>query len=256
MSLSVSGVGVSMRGRVVLSDVSFHAARGELVILAGPNGAGKTTLLKAIARLIAASGSVSWEGADLHAMSAAERARILAYLPQGHVAHWPITVRDAVAIGRAPAASSLTRLKDIDRKAIEAALAATDTAQFADRPITALSGGERARVMLARALAADAPLLLADEPVASLDPAHQLAVMELLARTAYAGRLVIAVIHDLTLAGRFADRVLLMNDGRLVADGAASEVLTPEQVARVFHVESVRVAAAGGDVLLPWTPSR
>ena len=139
---------------------------------------------------------------------------MMAYLPQGHVAHWPLSARDVVAIGRAPFTSSLARLSRADRDAVEHALAAVGAHAFADRPVTELSGGERARIMLARALAVGAPILLADEPAASLDPAHQLAVMDLLSAQAKQGRLVIAVSHDLLLAARYADRILVLTGGR------------------------------------------
>lgn len=254
MILSVSGVSVSIRGRTIIADAGFTAARGELVVLVGPNGAGKTTLLKAIAQLLPSRGTVAFDGVPLAALTSHERAKRLAYLPQGHIAHWPISVWDVVAIGRKPTASSLASLPDEDHTAIEAALHATDALAFAHRPITELSGGERARVMLARALAAEAPLLLADEPVTSLDAAHQLEVMQLLSQTAKADRLVIAVIHDLTLAARFADRVLVLDQGRIAGDGPPDAVLTPALVSQVFRVETIRVSAQGKDVLLPWQP--
>ena len=253
MTLTVENLSVAIGGRAVLGGVSFAAERGELIVIAGPNGAGKTTLLRAIASLIPFSGSILWEGASLAAMPPQHRAHCLAYLPQGHVAHWPIPARDVVAIGRAPFASSLARLSDADYAAIDAALAAVEATAFADRPVTELSGGERARVMLARALAVGAPVLLADEPVAALDPAHQLSVMAILVERAKAGDLVIAVGHDLALAARFASRVLVLDAGRVAAFGPPAGALTPDVLRRVFNVEALTVEAGGVRIPLPWT---
>ncbi len=256
MSLSARQLSVTIGGRAVLRNISMEARRGELLAIVGPNGAGKTTFLKAVACLFPFTGTVQWDGKDVAAMTAAARARQMAYLPQGHVAHWPITARDVVTIGRAPFASSLTRLSPADRAAVEAALEAVNATAFAERPVTALSGGERARVMLARALAVGAPLLLADEPVASLDPAHQLGVMDILAGLAKSGRLVIAISHDLVLAARYADRVLVLNDGAAIAFGPPAEVLTPSLIREVFGVDTVQLSADGGTFEVPWSAAR
>jgi iron complex transport system ATP-binding protein len=253
MSLILQNVSVTMRGRPVLRDIAFEAAGGALIIIVGPNGAGKTTLLRAIAGLVPCAGSIEWGGVGLTTLTAAKRARLLAYLPQGHVAHWPIRAPDVVAIGRAPFASSLTGLSAEDEAAIDAALDAVEAAQFADRPITELSGGERARVMLARALAVGAPLLLADEPVASLDPEHQLRVMGVLQERARSGALVIAVSHDLMLAERFADRILVLEDGRIAAYSPPREALAADLLRRVFRIETLTVKAGDITVTLPWT---
>ncbi len=256
MSLVAENLSVSLGGREVLSGVSFEARRGELLVVVGPNGAGKTSLLKAMAGLAPSAGRLEWDSQPLGAMSASARAKTLAYLPQGHVAHWPLAARDVVAIGRAPFASSLARLAASDREAVDRAIAAVGATPFAERPVTELSGGERARIMLARALAVGAPLLLADEPVASLDPAHQLGVMDLLAAQAREGRLVIAVSHDLLLAARYADRILVLTGGRAVAFGAPRETLTAALLKEVFQVESVRLDAPGVSLDIPWSVDR
>ncbi len=255
MTLTVDRLSVALGEREILRDLSFEARRGEFLAVVGPNGAGKTTLLKAIACLSPLSGQIAWEGEPLNAMRAAARAKTLAYLPQGHIAHWPITAREVVTIGRAPFASSIARLGPADRDAIEVALEAVGAQTFADRPITELSGGERARIMVARALAVGAPLLLADEPVASLDPAHQLGVMNILSAQAREGRLVIAVSHDLLLAARYADRVLVLHAGKAKALGAPQETLTGEILRTVFDVEPLRLSAEGVSIEIPWEPA-
>jgi len=251
LSLKVQNVAVSLGGVPILQKVSFEAKRGEVAALVGPNGAGKTTLLKAIAALIPFSGVALWDGEPLAEMRAVERACRLSYLPQGHIAHWPISVRDVITIGRAPRASSIERLSKSDETAIDRALDEVGMAGFASRPVTELSGGERARVMLARAIAAGAPLLLADEPTASLDPEHQLGVMALLRNIAAQGRLVIAVIHDLTLAARFADTVLVIDGGKVAAFGSPAQTLTEEILRGVFRVESVEVIVDGVGMRVP-----
>ncbi len=254
MTLCLSGISVAIGGRTLVRDVALEAGRGELLVLVGPNGAGKTTLLKAVAGLLPHDGTVTWDGASLDRASHKTRARHLAYLPQGHVAHWPLTVRDVVAIGRAPTRSSLHRLSETDRQIVDRALAEVRAEDLADRRITTLSGGERARVMLARALAVEAPILLADEPIASLDPSHQLGVMSILKGLARNDRLVVAVIHDVVLATRFADRVLVLDRGRARALGPPAEALDEACLRDVFGVESRLMREGDRAVRLPWAP--
>jgi iron complex transport system ATP-binding protein len=243
--LRADNVVVRFGDALIVDGASLDLRAGELTVLVGPNGAGKTTLMRALAGLIPAEGRIEIESKPLSTLSVRERARRVAYLPQGHVFHWPMPVAAVVALGRYAYADAFSALSDADRRAVANALAATGTEAFAARPVTTLSGGERARVALARALACEAPILLADEPTVSLDPRHQLVVMELLARAAHGGGAVLAIGHDLSLAARFADRIVMMDRGRLVADGAPREVLTVERIAAVFGVEAVITDAAG-----------
>jgi iron complex transport system ATP-binding protein len=237
---------VSLAGNVIVDGISLDLATGQLTVLIGPNGAGKTTLMRALAGLLPVTGRLELQGRALQEFSARERAQRIAYLPQGHVFHWPMSVAAVVALGRHPHADAFAPLSDADRAAVAHAIAATAIEPWAARIVTTLSGGERARVALARALATQAPILLADEPTMSLDPRHQLIVMELLARAAHDGGAVLAVVHDLALAARFADRVVMMERGRLVADGSAREVLTPQRIADVFAVEAAIADSAVG----------
>jgi iron complex transport system ATP-binding protein len=242
--LVVEALDVDLDARPVLRDAGFSAQPGELIGLVGPNGAGKTTLLRAISQLIPArAGTVTWQGQALGSLDARARARTLAYLPQGQAVHWPLTARRLVGLGRLPSLGPFGRAGAQDEAAVERAMAAADVLAFADRLTSTLSGGERARVLLARALAVEAPVLLADEPTASLDPYHALEIMELLRRTADAGRLVVLVMHDLGLVARFCDRLVLVDGGRTVAEGPPRAVLTPERLRQVYRV---RTAAAEG----------
>jgi len=252
--LEAADVSVRLGGALVVDHASLALRRGEVVVLVGPNGAGKTTLVRALAGLLPAEGRVSLEGRALQSYSPRERARRIAYLPQGHVFHWPLAVASLVALGRHPHADPFSPLSDADRTAVARALAATGVAVFAARPITSLSGGERARVALARALATEAPVLIADEPTAALDPRHQLIVMDLLREAARGGVGVLAVTHDLILAARLADRILLMDRGRLVADASPGEALSPAGLAAVFGVDSITLDTGDGRLVLPWRP--
>lgn len=249
--LDARGITVTRSGRRIVDNADISLKPGELTILAGPNGAGKTTLARALAGLIASDGEVTYNGKPFSAMTLRERARALAYLPQGHEFHWPMRVDAIVALGREPHADPFSRKTDTDRAAIARAMAATSVAPFADRLITTLSGGECARVAIARALATEAPLLIADEPTASLDERHRLIVMELLRTIAKQGAAVIAIIHNLALAMRFADKVVLMNEGRIVASGTPQDALTPERIAEVFGVSVNRIDTPDGPVLVP-----
>ena len=251
--LNAWGVNVTLAGRLVLNDVSLALSSGHLVALVGPNGAGKTTLLRALAGLVPSEGAIEVGGAALSSLSLRERARRFGYLPQGHVVHWPLAARDIVALGRYPhGATDPARLTPKDTEAVLRAMQATDVVEFSERRVTELSGGERSRVALARVLAVEAPVILADEPTASLDPRHQFDVMKSLRASADKGVLVIVVTHDLGLAARFADTVLVLSDGRLVSQGAPAEALSEKIMGDVFRISAYRAEYQREPVIVPW----
>jgi len=244
---------VKLSGRTVLHDVSLSLSSGHLVALVGPNGAGKTTLLRALAGLVSSTGTVEVAGDRLSSLALRERAKRFGYLPQGHLVHWPLPAKDVVALGRYPhGATDPARLSPRDEAAVLRAMQATNVVEFAERPVTELSGGERSRVALARVLAVEAPIVLADEPTASLDPRYQIDVMINLRGAADRGVLVVVVTHDLGLAARFADTVLVLSDGRLVAQGKPAEALSEQVMADVFRISAYRADYRNEAVILPW----
>lgn len=251
--LSTHGLNVILAGRPVLHDVSLALSTGHLVALVGPNGAGKTTLLRAMMGLVSSEGAIVVGGSALSALALRERALRFAYLPQGHVVHWPLPARDIVALGRYPhGATDPARLAPKDAEAVSRAMQATDVADLGERPVTELSGGERSRVALARVFAVEAPVILADEPTSSLDPRHQLDVMRTLRGAADKGTLVIVVTHDLGLAARFADQVLVLSNGRLVSQGTAGAALSDQVMTDVFRVSAYRAEYRQEAVIVPW----
>ena len=253
MRLSVRGLSVELGGRTIIDDAGFVAMGGDLIGLIGANGVGKSTLIRAVAGLLPTrAGTVEIDGRPVARAHARARAQAMAYLPQGQNVHWPLSVAHLVALGRIPHLQPFSRMAEGDRIAVDAAMARTQVDHLGERVVTTLSGGERARVLLARALAVEAPILLADEPVASLDPHHQLQVMELLRASARDGALVIAVLHDLALAARFCDRLLLMHDGGILADGPPAEVLAAPHLARAYAIEGLHGQHEAQGWVLPW----
>ncbi|MEO0994759.1 MAG: ABC transporter ATP-binding protein [Pseudomonadota bacterium] len=231
--LRLDGIRVMLGGQQVLDGIDLRVEAGECIGLIGPNGAGKSTLLRAALGLLRCEGASS-----LHALPPAERALSAAWLPQQREIAWAVTVETLVRLGRAPHRSR-GAWGPADTAAVEAAMTAADVAQFRDRTAHALSGGEQARVLLARALAQETPLLLADEPVAALDPAHQIATMQTFARLAEEGRAVVTALHDIALAARWCTRLVLLSAGKVVADGPPQQVLSPERLREVYGVEAL-----------------
>ena len=243
--LTADGLGVSLGGRPVLDGLAFRVGEGERIALVGPNGAGKTTLLRAVAGLVPYAGRLALRGRDVAAWPARARAREVALVRQQADLAVDFTAEELVALGRAPHLGWTERLRADDRARVRDALGAVDLGALARRPVTQLSGGEQQRVALAQALAQDAPLLLLDEPTAHLDVRHQLDLLARLDSLAAAGRTVVAALHDLDRAAAFADRLWVLSDGALAADGPPADVLTPALLRRAFGVEA-DVETAGG----------
>lgn len=250
--LAVDNLVLSRGHRTILHGVSFRVEQPCLIGLLGPNGAGKSTLLRGLAGLTPAdSGQIHLGDALLTDIPAHERARKLALLPQERTVHWPLHVHDVVMLGRMPYRSLLGRPSETDRQAVAQAMRDMHVDQFATRPFSQLSGGEQARVLIARTLAQDPDLLLADEPVNGLDPAHQISLMTTLQTIVAAGRTIIVSLHDLTLAARFCDRLLLLHEGRLVGDGTAETVLSADNLAHVYGISAHHLDIDGQKLVIP-----
>ncbi len=258
VTLRAVGVGIERRGgagvpaRRVLDSVDFEVVAGQVVALVGPNGAGKSTLLAALAgELPPTDGTVELDGRSLEHWTPLDMARRRAVLPQSHTVGFPFTAREVVAMGRAPWVRTVRA--EHDEQAVDAALAAADVTHLSARSFPTLSGGERARVALARVLAQDTDTLLLDEPTAALDLGHQEAVLRLAAERAAAGSAVVVVLHDLGLAAAYADRVAVLEDGRVAADGPPREVLTGDLLSRVYQhpVEVIDHPVTGAQLVLP-----
>jgi iron complex transport system ATP-binding protein len=226
-------------GQTILEGVEITLAKGEMLGLIGPNGAGKSTLLKLVAGLLEPDrGELSLDSEPFDAVSPGERARRIAYLPQLSRIAWPMQVERLVALGRIPHLEPWQKLSAKDREIIEAVIEQTDLQAFRHRPFNNLSGGEQARVLLARALVTGADILLADEPVSALDPAHQLDVMELLGAQCDCGRSVIVVLHDLSLAAHYCHRLQLLHQGRTLAAGSNEKVITAKNLETAYAIAS------------------
>jgi iron complex transport system ATP-binding protein len=235
---------LTLRGR--LSDVSAALLPGQITAICGPNGAGKSSLLACLAGLLKADrGAVALDGAALHSIAPPARAQAIGFLPQSPEVAWDVSVETLVTLGRLPWRSGA----DADLAAVEAALTTMELQDLRRRPVSRLSGGERARALMARVLAGQPRWILADEPLANLDLAHQQALLAQLGVQARSGVGVVLVLHDLAQAMNHADRVLVLNRGVLVADGAPELVLGAATIKRVWQVEAEWLGKPGGRAL-------
>lgn len=237
--LAANGVRVGYGERTVIDGLDVAVADGSFTVIVGPNASGKSTLLRAFARLLTPTGGqIVLDGNDIRSLPSREVARTLGLLPQSAVAPEGITVIDLVSRGRYPHQSLFRQWSDDDSRAVRAALEATSTDAFAHRRVDELSGGQRQRVWIAMVLAQETPIILLDEPTTFLDIAHQIELLELCSQLHRQGRTLVAVLHDINQAARYATHIIAMRDGRIVAQGEASEVITAERVESVFGVRS------------------
>jgi iron complex transport system ATP-binding protein len=236
--LEIQSLTVNYGKQPVLQGVSLRVERGQALALIGPNGAGKTSLIRAVSGVLKArSGSVCVGGANIHRLSPAERARLMAVVPQARSLPETFSARQVVTLGRTPYLDWLGNPGPRDRERVEWALERAGALDLAERPIGELSGGEQQRVLLARALAQDTAILLLDEPTTHLDLRHQAGLLSLVQNLAHEGGLaVLMALHDLNLAALYADRVALLVGGRLQAEGSPAEVLTPRRLTAAFGV--------------------
>lgn len=238
MQLVAENLKVALGGRPVVGGISLALGEGKVTGLLGPNGAGKTTLLRTLAGQQEHTGAVQLDGRSLAELNDNARARHIAWLPQARIISWPLTVENTVALGRLPWHGWRRVLSSEDREICNNAMQLMDIEHLQGRLVTELSGGEQARVLLARAVAQDTPILLADEPSAGLDPSHQIAMMEVLQQLARRGRTVLVSLHELPLAARWCDELVLMHAGTIAERGTPDEVVTQDTLRTVYGIDA------------------
>lgn len=249
--LEARRLSVSLGGREILKGIDLAVPASCFVGLIGPNGAGKSTLMRALAGLAPFSGEITVRGRELTSLTSRKRAQEIAYLAQSRDVAWPVPVEDVVALGRLPHRPAFSAIGANDRKAVDLAIAEMELEGFRRRLATELSGGELARVLMARVLAQETGIIIADEPAAGLDPAHQLSLMQLFRRLASSGRTVIVSLHELSLAARWCDRLVLIDHGRILSDAQPEEVLTPERLRSIYGIDAFIGRDPGGLLLVP-----
>lgn len=249
--LETKNLTLEINGKKILNDVQFSLNSGELVGLIGPNGAGKTTLLKQLAGLNVQNNAVYFKGKPIEQSSLSQRAKEVAYLAQGAPVHWPLTVERVVALGRIPHQSYWQKISSVDKKIIQQAMGQAEIEHLSQRTVTSLSGGERMRVLLARLFATDPQVILADEPTAALDPYHQIHVMELLKQRTLTGKSVVVVMHDLSLAARFCDRLVLLKEGCCLVDGSVTTVIRNEWLEKAYGITADIICNEEGVAIIP-----
>ncbi len=238
MRLKASNISVTLSGRQVLQNIDLELEPGHVTGLLGPNGAGKSTLMRVMAGQLPHQGRIEIDHRTIADMSEIERARTTTWLPQTRVLGWPLSVQAVVELGRLPWHGWRRTLSQTDRDKCLVAMDLLDVRELAGRTVTELSGGEQARVLMARAVAQDTPVLLADEPASGLDPAHQISMMSALRHLAGQQRTVVVSLHDLSLAARWCDRLVVMKDGQIAADGQPGEVMTDVTLRNVYGISA------------------
>jgi len=254
MTLRTSKLIVKVNNSTLLNNISVNFSAGKLTGIIGPNGAGKSTLLRTLAGLQTQQhGNIFLDDKPTHEISKKTLAQTISYLPQSPECHWALTVERVVSLGRFPYQTG-RHLNQKDINAIKEACYATDIQHLVERPIHQLSGGEKARVMLARALATQADILLADEPIVSLDPRHQLEIMALLQTIARTGKTIVLVLHELHFVMRYCDELILLDKGLKIDEGDPPSVLTPQNLRSVYGIDSISGQHQNKNWLLPWNP--
>lgn len=239
MSFDAANISVVKDGQSLVKDASFTLKPGELTVLLGPNGAGKTSLLQASLGIERPNaGTAMVDGHNIASLSPQARARKISYLPQTRPLAWPARAADIVALGRFAYGASPARLGDDDRRAIDKAITACELTHLAERAADTLSGGELARLHFARTLAAQTDYLIADEPVAALDPQHQFRILDLIRSYVDTGNSALIILHDINLAARYADQLLWMKDGEIVARGSVKDSLSPERIEQIYNIQA------------------
>ncbi|HSC79889.1 MAG TPA: ABC transporter ATP-binding protein [Chitinolyticbacter sp.] len=254
MNIIVEQLRADYRERAVLADLSFSIASGQVLAIVGANGCGKSTLLRAMARLHRpAAGTVRVDGVDVWQLKPAEAARRIGLLPQFPQAPAGISVEALIAFGRYPYQGLFRQWSHADEAAVREALIETDLVKLAQRPLDRLSGGQRQRAWLAMVLAQATPVLMLDEPTSMLDLGHQVEVLSLVRRLAAGGRTVVMVLHDLAAAARYADTLLAIHDGRVLAHGAPRDVVTPGLIRALYGIDAhvIRAPEDGAPVVVP-----
>ncbi len=251
MILSCNGLSVLTGGKEVLKNISFEVDKPQLIGLLGPNGAGKSTLIRALMSLIPFSGQINHQGLSDGGADQNALAQKVAYLPQERKVHWDICCRDIVMLGRIPHQPKFGRSSDEDRGIVWAAMQQMGVAEFADRPYDSLSGGEQARVLIARTLAQQTDVIIADEPTSGLDPAYQIEMMQMFMSLVDAGKTVLVSLHDLPLASNWCDRILLMKAGALIADAPPVEAMSTALMQQVFGISVAVLPDTKGTIVVP-----
>lgn len=237
-AIELHNISLAIQAKKLLNNIDFTLRSGEIVGLIGPNGAGKTSLLNIMAKLQQPSaGSYQFFGESASALSPKYLAKKLGYLEQGAPVHWPLLAEKVIELGRIPHLGFSQKLTEQDSAAITRAIALTDCQDFLQQPVNTLSGGERLRVLLARLLASEPEVILADEPTAALDPYQQLHIMEILQQHAHQGGAVVVVLHDINLASRFCDRLVVLDQGKQVANGHINDILQQQVLEKTYNID-------------------
>ncbi len=251
--LDAKNISYAIANKTILKNINIELHSGEILGLIGPNGAGKSTLLKVLASLTDHyEGSYQLKEKNISEYSRKALAKIMGYQEQSAPVHWPLPVQRVVELGRLPHQGFNESLNDTDIQLVNAAIDKAEITDLLERDVSSLSGGERMRVLLARLFAGEHEIILADEPVASLDPYHQVHVMELLAEHAKAGNAIIVVLHDITLAARFCDKVILLDQGQCVAQDSVLALHESKELEKAYQMTFHKTELADGVILTPW----